>query len=303
MILALVAGLGMLLAQVGGCPPCSDQIPSGAKLLDSVSVGPDATGTALTLVAYFVRDTSFPGAEIGKVGALAVRHDVGGNQTYRLGGDLGEWAFARLAVQDLTGDGSAELSLFGGVGAHSMLGHVYGWNGNGYDLIGDFFGDGGVGLSDVDGDGLDEVMIGARTYDRAQTRIDSAMKWNGSAFESIFNRWSFHFDPNLADYPEAAVLRYYLAIAGRDYRAAYDMLGGGMQQSQTYQSFEQGFAATRDVRVEDLEVQREDDTSATVRVEISTDEIGGVTQRYGGAWQVQRVADRWELVGAYITPV
>src|SRR5215212_9042007 len=99
MILALVAGLGMLLAQVGGCPPCSDQIPSGAKLLDTVTVSPDATGAAVTLVAYFVHDTSFPSAEVGKVGALAVRHDADANQTYQLSGDLGEWAFARLAVQ------------------------------------------------------------------------------------------------------------------------------------------------------------------------------------------------------------
>jgi hypothetical protein len=303
MILALVAGLGMLLAQVGGCPPCSDQIPSGAKPLDTLTVGPDATGATVTLVAYFVRDTSFPSAEIGKVGALAVRESGGTSQTYQLGDNLGEWAFAQLAAKDLTGDGSAELAIFGGVGAHSMLGHVYGWNGSGYDLIGDFFGDGGVGLKDIDGDGLDEVLVGMRTYDRAQTRIDSAMKWSGSTFEPIFNRWGFNFDPSQAEYPEAAVLRYYLAIADRDYRAAYDLLGGGMQQSQAYSSFEQGFAATRDIRVEDLEVQREDDTSATVRVEISADETGGVTHRFGGTWQVQRTADAWKLVGSYITPV
>jgi hypothetical protein len=303
MILALVAGLGMLLAQVEGCPPCSDQIPSGAKLLDTVTVGPDATGAAITLFAYFVRDASFPSAEIGKVGALAVRESDGTSRAYQLGGELGELPFARLAVQDLTGDGSAELSIFGAVGAHSALGHVYSWNGSGYDLIGDFFGDGGVGLKDVDGDGLDEVMVGVRTYDRAQTRIDSAMKWSGSTFNPLFNRWSFNFDPSQADYPEAAVLRYYLAIAGRDYQAAYDLLGGGMQQSQAYAAFEQGFASTRDIRVEDLEVQREDDSSASVRVAISADHTSGVTEHFGGTWQVKRVADRWELDGAYITPV
>ena len=36
-------------------------------------------------------------------------------------------------------------------------------------------------------------------------------------------------DPAMLDYPEATVLKYYLAIAGRDYQAAYDLLGTEMR--------------------------------------------------------------------------
>ena len=59
--------------QVSACPPCVDQLPPGARVIETASGGPDASGATETLVAYFVRDPSFGSFELGHLGAIAVR--------------------------------------------------------------------------------------------------------------------------------------------------------------------------------------------------------------------------------------
>lgn len=271
-------------------------------MIGTASAPPDATGTTETVVAYFVRDPSFTG-EFGHLGAVAVRSNTSGSQLFNLSADLGETPYADLTARDLNGDGAAELAVIGGVGAHSSLLRIFKWNGAGYGLVEEFFGDSGVRLSDLDGDGIDEVIVGIRHYDRAQTREDTIMRWTGTSYTPTQTRWGFTFeDPAFRDYPEAAVLQYYLSIQQHDYRAAWDLLGPGMRSGQSFESFVQGFATTQDVRVEDLEVTREDAASATVRVEISSLERDGSTNRYAGTWIGDRAAAGWRLGGAYITP-
>ena len=70
------------------------------------------------------------------------------------------------AFRQNSGDGLIELAITGSVGAHSTLLHIFRWNGNGYSLLDQFFGDSGVTLRDVDGDGVEEVIVGQRHYDR-----------------------------------------------------------------------------------------------------------------------------------------
>src|SRR4051812_21855492 len=67
-------------AQIAACPPCADQLPQGARVLASASAPPDAAGMVESVVAYFVRDPSFSSADLGRVGAVAVRSGAGGNQ-------------------------------------------------------------------------------------------------------------------------------------------------------------------------------------------------------------------------------
>jgi hypothetical protein len=309
-MLALITALGLIVSSLLApshrvSPPIAQvgQIPDGARLLGTTVAGPDTTGLTETLVAYFVPDPSLPTLSVGRVVAVAIRADASGIQTYPLGDSLGETPFAELTARDLNGDGLTELAVLGGVGAHSTVLSIFRWNGSGYSLLEEFFGDSGIGLTDLDGDGIDEVVIGMRHYDRAQLRHDTVMRWIGSAYVADYSRWSFTFDPSLADYPESSVLQYYLHIADHRYRAAYDLLGGGMQSSQSFADFERGFAGTRDVRVEDLEVTREDDAEATVRVSISSVEVDGSVSHFEGTWLVQRINNAWRLTGSYIVPL
>jgi hypothetical protein len=76
-----------------------------------------------------------------------------------------------------------------------------------------------------------------------------------------------------------------------------------MRSGQTYAAFEQGFAGTRDLWVEDLEVTNEDGASATVRVRFSSVGQDGTVSRYEGAWVAGRAAGEWRLSGAYVTPL
>jgi hypothetical protein len=253
------------------CPPCLDQLPNGARWLATAVGGPDQGGVTETVIAYFLRDPSWGGTELGQVGAIAVRSSAGGAQVYPLGEELGENPWAEVAARDILRDGVTELAITGSVGAHSAVLHIYRWNGSAYGLLDEFFGDNGVVLRDVDGDGPEEVIVVARHYDRAQLRDETVMRWNGTAFKPDYSRWGFTFDdPGFKDYPEAAVLSYYLSIAAHNYGAAYAMLGPAMRSGQSQASFEQGFDSTRDLRVEDLEVTSEDAASAQVRVEISS---------------------------------
>ena len=255
-----------------------------------------------TVVAYFVRDPNFASIELGRMGAVAVRAGPGGAQVYRLGEEFGESPYADVVARDLTGDGTTELAITGGVGAHSTLLHIFHWNGSGYTKLEEFFGDSGVRLIDLDGDGVFEVIVGLRHYDRAQTRSDSILRWTGAGYQPAYAEWGFSFDsPEFHDYPEATVLDYYIAIDRRDFRRAWNLLGGSMQEGQTFDTFVSGFDATQHVRVEDLELINESPVNATVRVEISSAERDGSLRRFGGSWIVQPVGGRWRLVGAYIT--
>jgi hypothetical protein len=283
-----------------GCPPCQDQLPQGSRVVGSASAT-RADGTVETLVAFFVRDASFSAAELGRLGAIAVQEAGGQSRVYRLGDDLGENPAADLQARDLTGDGGPELALRSAVGVHGTVLKIFRWSGSRYDVVGDFFGDSGVNLNDVDGDGVPEVVVGMRLYDRAQLRSEATLGWDGAAYRARYARLGFTFDPaEVQQYPEAVVLRYYQAIGAKDYRAAYDLLGGGMRAGQTYASFAAGFGDLADLRVEDLEVTREEAESAQVRVALSTTQVDGSQHRYEGTWTLERAGESWRLVGSYV---
>jgi hypothetical protein len=310
-MLALIVGLGLLLQPIAvavGLPLVPraqvEQVPEGARVLATTSVGPSAEGATETLVAYFQRDASLPGSSFGRVGALVVRADASGSRTYPLGEDLGEAPSAELIARDINGDGLTELGVLGSVGVHSWTLGLWRWDGSGYALLDEFFGDSGLTVRDLDGDRVEEVIVGQRHYDRAQLRHDTVFSWNGLAYAPAYNRWGFTFDdPGFKEYPEAVVVEYYLRLAARDYQAAWNLVGPSMRSGQTFAEFSQGFAGTRDVRVEDLEVTSEDAATATVRVEISSVEQDGTAQHFEGTWIAERSGESWRLAGSYITPV
>lgn len=289
-------------AQVAVCPPCADQLPTGARVLGVATAQPDPDGTVQSVVAYFVRDPGFASFEIGRMGAVAVRASGGRADVYKLGEALGESPYVELAARDLNGDGGVELTVTGGYGAHSSMLRIFTWDGFDYRLLDEFFGDSGVRLSDADGDGISEVIVGVRLYDRAQLRRETLFRWSGAGYVPIHTRWTFSFDdPAYHDYPEAVVLKYYLAISALDYRTAYGLLGGGMREEQSYSAFEASFTTSREVRVEDLELVEEGPETATVRVEITSIERDGAATRYEGVWLAERSTGSWRLAGAYLT--
>ena len=105
------------------------------------------------------------------------------------------------------------------------------------------------------------------------------------------------------DGPESTVLAYYLAVAGRDYHAAYDLLAPSLQSGQSYADFEQGFAGLLDLKVDGTEVLRQEAASAVVRVEISTLEQASGGGRFGGSWLLEQIDGAWRLAGSYMTPL
>jgi hypothetical protein len=105
------------------------------------------------------------------------------------------------------------------------------------------------------------------------------------------------------DGPESTVRAYYLAVAGRDYHAAYDLLAPSMLSGQSYADFEQSFVGLLDLKVDGTEVVREETASAVVRVEISTlDQVSGAG-RFGGSWLLERIEGAWRLAGSYMAPL
>jgi hypothetical protein len=287
-------------APQAACPPCQDQLPQGARVVGTAAAT-RADGTVETLVGFFVRDPGFSTAELGRLGAIAVQEAGGQSRVYRLGDELGESPTAELMARDLTGDGGPELALRSVVGVHGTVMKIFRWSGQSYGVIGDFFGDSGVNLVDLDGDGVPEVVVGMRLYDRAQLRSEATLGWDGAAYRARYARLGFTFDPaQVQQYPEAVVLRYCQAIASKDYRAAYDLLGGGMRSGQSAANFAVGFADLADLRVEDLEVTREEAESAQVRVALTTTQVDGTQHHYEGTWTLERAGESWRLVGSYI---
>jgi len=110
---------------------------------------------------------------------------------------------------------------------------------------------------------------------------------------------------------EDAVQRYYQAIARGDLRGAYGLLGERFQADQPYERFADGFATTREVKVEELRraadlwdssPQRTDET-VYVRFRATDEGPGGRTVRtFAGTWQVQQRDGRWLLAAATIAP-
>lgn len=302
---ALLVSLLLLPVSVARAnePPLGpDQLPPGARIIDSASAEA-GDGVIESVVAYFVPSPSSPEGLFGKLGAVAVRSGPGGQQVYPLGEDLGELPSAETLAGDLNGDRKPELAVRGGVGAHTTLLHIFRWNGAGYDVIGDFMGDGGIQLSDVDGDDAYEVLVSRRNYDRAQLSLVTVYHWNGDSYAPVQQRWGFAFDTPTLDYPEAVVLSYYLAIAAHDYPSAYSLLGPAMQARQSYASFERGFASTEDAWVEELNIVSEGPTSAVVAVRVGSLEADGSVKHFAGRWMVSLINGTWRLNAAEIVPV
>lgn len=284
-------------------PPLGpDQLPPGARILDSASA--EAGGGVIeSVVAYFVPSPDFPNALAGHVGAVAVRDGPSGRQVYPLSEDLGVIASAEVLAGDLNGDRKPELAVWGVVGAHTTVLHIFRWNGAGYDLIGDFIGDGHIALRDVDADDAYEVLASERNGDRAQLSRVTVYHWDGGGYSPVQQRWYFTFDPPRLDYPEAVVLAYYLAIAAHDYPGAYMLLGPAMQAQLPYASFERGFASTEDAWVEELQVVSEGPASAVVAVRVGSLETDGSIKHFAGRWMVGLINGAWRLNAAEIAPV
>lgn len=150
--------------------------------------------------------------------------------------------------------------------------------------------------------------MGGRWYDRSQLVEVVTYHWSSQEDKYVEqgNRIDFAFGaPELHEYPEQAAFAYYLAIDAGRYSEAYSYLSPSFQAAHPFEEFRTGFATTRKVNVNKLEVRGETATVATIAVRLTGwDEVGGKLspQRFSGGWLAEKQGGEWKLAQAGISP-
>ncbi|MBI5955911.1 MAG: VCBS repeat-containing protein, partial [Chloroflexi bacterium] len=150
----------------------SSYLPKGAKLVCTRQGDLDGDNRAEWLLLYM--ESVQTGIQEEKAMVAALRES--GVKTYNLyradNKELGEYELCDVTIGDFNKDGKTEIAISGGAGAHYSILSVFQWNGSLYANIGAFGGDGGTYLSDVDGDGVLEVIEGRRLYGRPSFLVE-----------------------------------------------------------------------------------------------------------------------------------
>jgi hypothetical protein len=103
-----------------------------------------------------------------------------------------------IAVEDVTGDGAPEVTYTGVVGAHAAALWVLGWNGSTLaPLFAEVSNSPSIGLDDLDGDSIPEIVIGQSGYCgsyASSPHLTFALRWENGAYQPA--SWRF---PGLND--------------------------------------------------------------------------------------------------------
>ena len=97
---------------------------------------------------------------------------------------------------------------------------------------------------------------------------------------------------------EAAVRKFYSAIAARDFASAWALLSPRFQAKQSYNSWVDGYKTTRSVQLRSLTVKDQSSTTATVAVTVdAVDDLGGrlVPSTFQGVWELVLTNGAWRL--------
>ncbi|MFF2480186.1 S1C family serine protease [Paenibacillus sp. NPDC058071] len=79
-------------------------------------------------------------------------------------------------------------------------------------------------------------------------------------------------DATIGEYAEYLVTHFYDSLNNADYVYAYSLLGGNWKAGTRYESFREGYMATRNVVIDDMHVTEKNKDEATVTAVISVDE-------------------------------
>ncbi|MFH1485909.1 MAG: VCBS repeat-containing protein [Chloroflexota bacterium] len=278
-----------------------EYLPRKAEIVEAVQADVDQDGIPELIVLFM------EGEFLRQAKAMVLRQTPAGVAAHYLKGNLGYSAIA-LTVRDVNKDGRPEIVVGDGPRALYFFLNIYRWQDGSYRAIGEFFGDGGAWLEDLDGDSVFEVLVGNRWHDRSQLREEVTYRWSARADKYLEEEKRLEFAygvPTPHEYPEQTVLTYYLAIDKGNYSKAYSYLAPSFQATISFDEFRAGFAATRRVNVNKLEVRADYATIATIAVEFTAwDEVHGklTRQRFSGGWLLEKQAGEWKLMEAGIAP-
>jgi hypothetical protein len=217
-------------------------------------------------------------------------------------GDLivGNRPHCDVSVEDLNGDGSADIAFAGqsDAGAHSLV--IFSWNeGEEYQLLGSFGGTAGVELDDDDGDGIPDVVT--RNCVAPGVALKEVSRWEGAAYR--FSRNYYDEVPDCVgdsapDRPDQVLIAYYLMLNRRELETAYGLLSESAQMRQPYRDYVLSIAAVRRYylgQIDDLSMVGDE---AIIRGLLLTEHAtGGSISRtaYAGEWHLRRVETDWRI--------
>ncbi len=218
---------------------------------------------------------------------------------------LGEYPTCELDVRDVNADGTPEIAIFGHARENETLLHLYAWNGTKYRRLGRFSGDGGVRLTDEDGDLAEEVWEGYRVADAPSLVWYAIFTWDGLTYGWTSDRYDWFSLKRPHAYPthkpEYAVVSFYLALDDRDLPGAYALLTP--REGRSYETWALGYATTVKVTVGDAHIipTASDAQNARVSAMVTAwDNEGGtiIARLWNVEWATTHTEAGWRLVEA-----
>ncbi len=99
-----------------------------------------------------------------------------------------------LYFKDINKNGVQDVIVKGSSGAHLVRLLIFKYDNGRFMEVLNKSGSGGISFSDEDGDGIEEIVVGVRNYDDAQTSNITTLKWNGSAYEEVASKTIYTFN-------------------------------------------------------------------------------------------------------------
>lgn len=328
-------GAGTIAEKVGTAPaegggteqaPSSQTMPTPAPLsaqaMNAFLSGPRAFGVEPFCLQ--LADTDGDGErewlglfELVPLGGSGVAGFVlDGSQMYPLGqsanaqpqADPSSWALlselpvCQVQVQDVTGDGLVEILVYGVSQAAQHQLSIFSWNrGDAYPLVASFGGAAGIELTDLEQDGLPEVVTMQYLWDGVI--LQEISRWDGMAYRfdrSVYAVAPETLGPLPADTPEQSLVAHYLNLSRRDYRAAYDLLSAELQSRQDYKAFLLSAAGVRSLWLGELSLPAQEGEALIFQAPLWMEAVENgrpIRRVFRGEWRVGQEQGRWKILG------